>query len=66
MPVGMPCFASSSIILLVDTATDNPENTAQNTAVQNAAIAAQVPADALFTIVPNSDYSGYTISAQGL
>ena len=29
------------------------------------AIAARVPADALFTIVPNSDYSGYTISAQG-
>ena len=42
-------------------------NTAEdhNTA-QDAAIAAKVAADALFTIVPNSNETGYSISAQGL
>lgn len=34
--------------------------------LQDKAIAAMAPADALFTIVPNNDFSGYTISAQGL
>ena len=34
--------------------------------LQENAIAAKVAADELFTIVPNSDASGYTISAQGL
>ena len=33
---------------------------------QTDAINAKVAADALFTIVPNSDASGYTLSAQGL
>ena len=34
--------------------------------LQTKAIAAMAPADALFTIVPKDDFSGYTISAQGL
>lgn len=34
--------------------------------IQNNAITAQAVADALFTIVPNDDYSGYHLSAQGL
>ena len=34
--------------------------------LQNNAIAAKVAADELFTIVPNSTFTGYTISAQGL
>ena len=34
--------------------------------LQTEAIAAKAPADELFTIVPNNDFSGYTISAQGL
>ena len=34
--------------------------------LQNNAIAAKVAADALFTIVPNSELTGYTLSAQGL
>lgn len=34
--------------------------------LQTKAIAAKAPADELFTIVPNNDFSGYTISAQGL
>ena len=34
--------------------------------LQDKAIAAMAPSDALFTIVPNNDFSGYTISAQGL
>lgn len=34
--------------------------------LQNNAIAAKVAADALFTIVPNSAATGYSISAQGL
>ena len=37
-----------------------------NTELQNNAIAAKVAADALFTIVPNSAATGYSISAQGL
>ncbi len=39
---------------------------AKHQTLQNDAIAAKVAADALFTIVPNSELTGYTISAQGL
>ncbi len=39
---------------------------AKHQALQNNAIAAKAQADALFTIVPNNDNTGYTISAQGL
>ena len=48
---------------LFDATTTNTDS--KHSTIQNNAIAAQVPADALFTIVPNSDHSGYTISAQG-
>ena len=39
---------------------------AQHQELQNNAIASKVAADALFTIVPNNDVSGYTLSVQGL
>ncbi|MBQ5645177.1 MAG: discoidin domain-containing protein [Bacteroidaceae bacterium] len=39
---------------------------AKHQELQNNAIAAKVAADALFTIVPNSELTGYTLSAQGL
>ena len=48
---------------LFDATTTNTDS--GHSTIQDDAIAAQAPADALFTIVPNSDYSGYTISAQG-
>ena len=46
----------------------NTDNTTNNTylEIQNNAINAKVATDALFTIVPNSESTGYTISAQGL
>ena len=39
---------------------------AKHQELQNNAIAAKVAADAFFTIVPNSELTGYTLSAQGL
>ena len=39
---------------------------AKHQELQNNAIDAKVAADALFTIVPNSELTGYTLSAQGL
>ncbi len=53
---------------MFDGTTDNTEsNDGKNhKLVQDAAIAAKVAADELFTIVPNSAGTGYTISAQGL
>ena len=39
---------------------------AKHLELQNNAIGAKVAADALFTIVPNSELTGYTLSAQGL
>ena len=49
---------------LFDTTLDGTD--AKHQTLQNDAIAAKVAADALFTIVPNSELTGYTISAQGL
>lgn len=49
---------------LFDTTLDGTD--AKHQTLQNDAIAAKVAADALFTIVPNSELNGYTISAQGL
>ena len=53
---------------MFDGTTDNTEsdNGKNHKLVQDAAIAAKVAADELFTIVPNSAGTGYTISAQGL
>lgn len=48
---------------LFDATTTNTNS--KHLTIQNNAIAAQAPADALFTIVPNDDYSGYHLSAQG-
>lgn len=48
---------------LFDATTDNTDS--KHLTIQNNAIAAQAPADALFTIVPKDDYSGYHLSAQG-
>ena len=49
---------------LFDATTGNTSEA--NRELQNNAIAAKAQADALFTIVPNNDNTGYTISAQGL
>ena len=49
---------------LFDATTTNTDS--KHSTIQNNAIAAQAPADALFTIVPKDDYSGYHLSAQGL
>ena len=49
---------------LFDATTGNTSEA--NKELQNNAIAAKAQADALFTIVPNNDNTGYTISAQGL
>ncbi len=48
---------------LFDATTNNTDN--KHLTIQNNAIAAQAVADALFTIVPKDDYSGYYVSAQG-
>lgn len=48
---------------LFDATTTNTDS--KHSTIQNNAIAAQAPADALFTIVPKDDYSGYHLSAQG-
>ena len=48
---------------LFDATTTNTDS--KHLTIQNNAIAAQAPADALFTIVPKDDYSGYHLSAQG-
>ena len=49
---------------LFDATTTNTDS--KHLTIQNNAIAAKVAADALFTIVPKDDYSGYHLSAQGL
>ncbi|MDO5461385.1 MAG: alpha-N-acetylglucosaminidase TIM-barrel domain-containing protein [Bacteroidales bacterium] len=49
---------------LFDATTTNTDS--KHSTIQNNAIAAQAPADALFTIVPKDDYSGYHLQAQGL
>lgn len=49
---------------LFDATTTNTDD--KNKGIQNEAIAAKAAGDELFTIVPNSDITGYTISAQGL
>ena len=49
---------------LFDVTLDGTE--AKHQELQNNAIDAKVAADALFTIVPNSELTGYTLSAQGL
>ena len=49
---------------LFDMTLDGTE--AKHQELQNKAIDAKVAADALFTIVPNNDVSGYTLSVQGL
>ena len=48
---------------LFDATTTNTDS--KHLTIQNNAIAAQATADALFTIVPKDDYSGYHVSAQG-
>ncbi len=48
---------------LFDATTTNTDS--KHLTIQNNAIAAQAVADALFTIVPKDDYSGYYVSAQG-
>ena len=48
---------------LFDATTANTDS--KHLTIHNNAIAAQATADALFTIVPKDDYSGYHLSAQG-
>ena len=73
---GKPVFVANSPALnnltgatagyrLFDATTDNTTD-AEHLSVQNDAIDKKAAADELFTIVPNNDFSGYTISAQGL
>lgn len=72
---GKPVFVANSPALnnltgatagyrLFDATTDNTTTAHQK--VQNDAIDKKAAADELFTIVPNSAFTGYTISAQGL
>lgn len=51
---------------LFDATTTNTNSSNNNKRLQDEAIAAKAAGDELFTIVPNSDITGYTISAQGL
>ena len=51
---------------LFDATTTNTNSSNNNKRLQDEAIAAKAGGDELFTIVPNSDITGYTISAQGL
>ena len=51
---------------LFDATTTNTNSSNNNKILQDEAIAAKAAGDELFTIVPNSDFTGYTISAQGL
>ena len=73
---GKPVFVANSPALnnltgatagyrLFDATTDNTTD-AEHLSVQNDAIGKKAAADELFTIVPNSAFTGYTISAQGL
>ena len=73
---GKPVFVANSPALsnltgatagyrLFDATTDNMTD-AEHLSVQNDAIGKKAAADELFTIVPNSAFTGYTISAQGL
>ena len=55
--------AGNAGVRLFDATTTNTDS--KHSTIQNNAIAAQAPADALFTIVPKDDYSGYHLSAQG-
>ena len=73
---GKPVFVANSPALnnltgatagyrLFDATTDNTTD-AEHLSVQNDVIGKKAAADELFTIVPNSAFTGYTISAQGL
>ena len=56
--------ANEGAYRLFDPNTDAIDKNQQS--YHDAAMAGKVATDALFTIVPNSEYSGYTLSAQGM